>query len=1137
MVKIISLLHLLFWSAIAFSQSIRTVIQTGHSDRITCLQFSEDSTYLLTGSLDETIVVWDVKNQIQVNTVLGFTGGVSCFSYSSTHNILVVGTYNNVVKIFNTDSSLSEPITEYEFESYVTSVAISADGQSIAAASADYSVSLFQGEETRQLFLNDEVTGLTFGPSSVGLFMGNYDGSIYLLDTRKKNLEYGLYLLAKAEERISNIEVSQNGKYVAFGTNGYNDQPGEIGIVDIGKQKIIRAKKDYLAVLGFQPNTIDFINDKTLSYVNSENNVVTWKWKRNKSAKLTNETDAGFALSPDKLLIATINNNTVEITKTEEPTQKITLEGKAEHPIKLHAQKGDYLYVEYPSGIKKWNLAELEIEMFDEKFYESDWKKHIFSPDGSLMLRGLSIYNAESPTYSISYLDTYNDIQLAAFSTDNSRLAYLTDEGEFYISKLKVDSNQRTEYATIKSWSYDAFYAMNNIDNIAVAGDGSECALLSKSFDVFGLNDSSYKQANVNSRNSDIVLPAAYNPWDKTLLVARSKTQLDTFAYEGTEGYLKEWVSKKINRVGQTESQYINRINGLIDIWQTDSLLNKLYLIRPQEVAKNADVSALVFDTINKRLIVGYTDGTLRLLSVNNGNYNFYNYTRFYGGIKDIMLSSNSKLLFVVTPYGDITLLKNDSLTYVASLISLSDGEYVVLGKNGHYKRSKNVQNALSFQQGDAYFKLNQVDAILNKPHLVMRDLGYVRTEKIDLIERLARQKQSESDSLASGPSLEISNVNKIEYVTDKSTVSVQTICKQNNSPLAYLKIWVNGVPVYAPGNEPKATNGQEWLGKWQLDLLRGTNTIRFVVYDEAGNASQEKLLTISCNKAYVKPNLYVAVISVSEYADNTKNLKFAVKDGRDFVRVFQDKAGMKQIGFPCRFGKIYVDSFFNQDALKENILTWRNKIKKVKPEDYIMLYVSGHGLLDTAFQFWFATHDIDFDHPEQRGMSFSQLEDLLVAIPPQQKLFLMDACHSGEVLTDEIMIDTTVTMPDGSKGQLKGYTYRGTEVVDMDGESINQGELKQQLFSNYDSKSGATVISAAAGNSFALESPAWNNGIFTYTVISGLIYRLADANDNGEVSVVELSRYVTKTVKEQTGGLQIPNDRQENIENNFRVW
>lgn len=388
-------------------------------------------------------------------------------------------------------------------------------------------------------------------------------------------------------------------------------------------------------------------------------------------------------------------------------------------------------------------------------------------------------------------------------------------------------------------------------------------------------------------------------------------------------------VSKKVNRIGQTESKYINKLNGVIDIWQTDSMLNKIYLTRPNEVAKNADVSALVFDTINKRLIVGYTDGTLRLLSVANGNYNYYYYTKFLGSIKDVLLSEDSRLLFVITPYGDVTILKNDSLSYVASLISLSDGEYVVLGKNGHYKRSKNVQNAVSFQQNDSYFKLNQVDALLNKPHLVMKDLGYVQTEKIELIERLANQKQSVNDSLTNGPSLEISNATKIDYVTDKATVSIETLCRANANPLSYLKIWVNGVPVYAAGKEPKPSNTSEWAGKWKLSLLRGTNTIRFVVYDIAGYASQEKLLTISCNKPYVKPNLYVAMISVSNYADSSKNLKFAVKDGRDFAHVFQDENGAKQIGFPCRFGKIYIDSFFNQNAIKEDILSWKTKSKK----------------------------------------------------------------------------------------------------------------------------------------------------------------------------------------------------------------
>jgi len=171
------------------------------------------------------------------------------------------------------------------------------------------------------------------------------------------------------------------------------------------------------------------------------------------------------------------------------------------------------------------------------------------------------------------------------------------------------------------------------------------------------------------------------------------------------------------------------------------------------------------------------------------------------------------------------------------------------------------------------------------------------------------------------------------------------------------------------------------------------------------------------------------------------------------------------------------------------------------------------------------------------RGLNFDDLEGLIVGIPARQKLLLMDACHSGEVLSEQLTVDSTFTLPDGSRGQLKGYTYRGATVEDEQGELINKSELKQELFSNYVSRSGATVISAAAGNSFALESADWNNDIFTYTVIGGLIHRWADANNDGNVTVVELSRYVNKQVKKQTGRLQIPNDRQENLENNFRIW
>ena len=64
-----------------------------------------------------------------------------------------------------------------------------------------------------------------------------------------------------------------------------------------------------------------------------------------------------------------------------------------------------------------------------------------------------------------------------------------------------------------------------------------------------------------------------------------------------------------------------------------------------------------------------------------------------------------------------------------------------------------------------------------------------------------------------------------------------------------------------------------------------------------------------------------------------------------------------------------------------------------------------------------------------------------------------------------------------------------------------------------------------------------WNNGAFTYSLIRGLRSGKADANKDGEITVSELQAYVLKTVPELTKGQQRPTFRQENLDNDFRLW
>ena len=93
-----------------------------------------------------------------------------------------------------------------------------------------------------------------------------------------------------------------------------------------------------------------------------------------------------------------------------------------------------------------------------------------------------------------------------------------------------------------------------------------------------------------------------------------------------------------------------------------------------------------------------------------------------------------------------------------------------------------------------------------------------------------------------------------------------------------------------------------------------------------------------------------------------------------------------------------------------------------------------------------------------------------------------------------------------------------------------------QELFSDFRKGTGATVISSATGTEFAYESAAWNNGVFTFSLINGLKSKTADQNKDNVIRVSELKAYALNNVDKLTQGQQHPTSRIENTHNNFII-
>jgi len=208
--------------------------------------------------------------------------------------------------------------------------------------------------------------------------------------------------------------------------------------------------------------------------------------------------------------------------------------------------------------------------------------------------------------------------------------------------------------------------------------------------------------------------------------------------------------------------------------------------------------------------------------------------------------------------------------------------------------------------------------------------------------------------------------------------------------------------------------------------------------------------------------------------------------------------------------------------------------LKNAKPEDAVIIFVAGHGLLDNNFDYFYATHDIDFNNPRARGVSYEMLESLLSLTKAYEKLLIMDNCHSGELDKEEVEEGKNEDVNLGDvEFRAVGVSVREKEGFGME----NTKELMDEMFADVRKGTGATVISSAGGAEYAMESSEWKNGLFTYCLLEGLTSKKADANRDNEINVSEIRSYVYEQVTLLSNGKQKPTARSENLSVDYRIW
>lgn len=450
----------------------------------------------------------------------------------------------------------------------------------------------------------------------------------------------------------------------------------------------------------------------------------------------------------------------------------------------------------------------------------------------------------------------------------------------------------------------------------------------------------------------------------------------------------------------------------------------------------------------------------------------------------------------------------------------------VEIFNNKLYKADKKAIDNLAFVYHNKAYLPSDFDAYFNRPDSVILASGSTNKAFNDLMFKLVEKRKKRINStqlntiLENSPTCSIVNKNSIQDFTKNNTqvLSIQATAKQNTTIKA-IHILDNGIPLFGKNGFTLTSSSKEIEQLFEVTLVQNVNNIQCYVEDNNGLISASENVLIVADFAITKEaSTHFIGIGINQFGNPEYNLSWSVKDIRDLALKLKSK-----------YPNIIIDTLFDSNVTKENVLALKQKLLKLKEDDKVIVSYSGHGVLSKDFDYFLSTYSIDFSNPEKNGLAYDDLESLLDNIKPRKKLMLIDACHSGEVDKDEI------AKIEASQKELysNGITTKSTiKVVKKEKQlgMANSFELMQNLFVNVGKGTGATIISAAGGMQYAQERGDLKNGVFTYSLIEAF-------NQNTTLKVSELKKKVGERVIQLTNGLQKPTSRNETNNYDWIVW
>ncbi len=604
-----------------------------------------------------------------------------------------------------------------------------------------------------------------------------------------------------------------------------------------------------------------------------------------------------------------------------------------------------------------------------------------------------------------------------------------------------------------------------------------------------------------------------YNAGDKTSLWTTDRIWVHANAISPDQKYIANVGSKKLIE--------LKKLKG---IYTSDEILLK---------AKSRNFTftyAVSFSPDSKTLVTGHNDLTIRVWDVETGLEKMV-LKGHNSAVTHVKVSGDGKFIFSAAKDGSVRMWDMITGKELLAFSVFGNNQWAMYSPDGYWDGTPQIGEVVSLARKTSIWPIDQFASQLNRPDILLKSVGNKNQQLISHYEK-QYQKRLRKLQIAEGNDINTMHVPQNILLANEQNgkmLKLKIQFKDSVQELATYNIFVNNVPVF--GAFGKAINGSQAEVVENIELQTGENKVEFSCTNNKGGESMRNVM-VFYNKETTSPDLYLLAFGVSQYQNAGLNLQFAHKDAIDLEKVVQNLRGKS-------FGNVYTKVLTNEQVTPDAIKASKDFVKNAKVDDTFILFIAGHGMHDKDAEatYYYLTSNADINNLKGTAADFETIEDLLQGIPPRNKLFLMDACESGEIDDETYENLTGFENLSGLGIASRGFKSTSTPTTNNQQQSTKRSYLYQKdryIYNDLVRRSGAIVFSSSKGGELSYERSDIENGLFTEYIMKALITTEADKDGNGTVSTDELRIYVTEQVAKASGDLQHPTVDRDNIYQKF---